>query len=216
MDNLSVLYFLEDIAHEKLIRPLVTRIAHQVAGDLGISSLRIEEQVQNAAGGKGSTLKEFSRFLRENKERQAHILIVAIDANCDKYTSRLEEILRRVKEAEIRWQVICAVPDPHIERWYLSDPSAIPRAFHQENPVPISLPRYKCERDWYKHALRKAIESTAGISPPLGGAEYGQEIAEAMDLYTAGKEDRALKHFVDNLKQVFFSLLRPFAEGKRE
>lgn len=216
MDSLSVLYFLEDIAHEKFIRALVHRVACQVAEDLGIPSLQIEEEVRNATGGRGATLTELSRFLRENRDLRSHILIVAIDANCTRYTQRLQEILRRVRDAEIRWQVVCAVPDPHIERWYLSDPSAIPRAFESESPPKMNLPRYKCERDWYKKALRQTIENVAGFVPPLGGAEYGREIAEAMDLYIAGTTDRALKHFVDNLKQALSSFLRPSEESEGE
>ncbi|MBC7227613.1 MAG: DUF4276 family protein [Thermoflexales bacterium] len=199
MDSIAVLYFLEDIAHEKFVRALVRRVAE----DSGIPSSRINEEVRNATGGKGTTLSEFSRFLRENQGLQIHVLVVAIDANCHKYTSRLREIRRRVKNAGIGWQVVCAIPDPHIERWYLADPSAIPRAFQKERGLTTHLPRYKCERGWYKQALRRAIEDVAGFVPPLGGVEYGQDIAGAMDLYTAGRDDRALKHFIDDIKQVF-------------
>lgn len=214
MDSIVVLYFLEDIAHEKFIRALVDRVAHQVAEALGISSLQIKEEVRNATGGRGATLTEFSRFLRENKGLVSDILIVAIDANCRRYTRQKQEILSLVKIAEIRWQVVCAVPDPHIERWYLSDPSAIPRAFGVKSDYQVELPKYKCKRGWYKNELRRIIENAAGFVPQLGGAEYGQEIAKAMDLYTAVKGDRALKHFIDDLKQAFSYFLRPLAESE--
>ncbi len=201
MDRISLLYFLEDIAHEKFLRALVTRIAQ----DRGIAPSLLEHEVRNATGGKGKALAEFSQFLRESQGLQCYIMIVAIDANCWGFQERRKEILRRVKQPEVRWQVVCAVPDPHIERWYLSDPTALPRALeplHTGRGQEVTLPPYKCRRGWYKQALRRAIEENAGFVPPLGGTEYGQEIAMAMDLYRACKEDRSLKNFVDDLQQA--------------
>ncbi len=199
MVRFRVLYFLEDIAHEKFLRALVTR----VAGAQGIPSEQMVHEVRNAVGGKGKALAEFSQFVREERT-SGDILVVAIDANCRRYVERRKEILRYL-QPEKAWQVVCAIPDPHIERWYLGDPSAISKVFGLETPLGVSLPRYKCDRDWYKNALRKAIEN-AGFIPQLGGAEYGQEIAEAMDLYQVGKEDRAFKHFIDDLTQVLTRL----------
>ncbi len=40
---------------------------------------------------------------------------------------------------------------------------------------------------------------------PLGGVEFGAEIAEAMDLYQATQADSSLKHFLDQLQQAFSS-----------
>ncbi len=202
MGKISLCYFLEDIAHEKFLRALVTRIAR----DRGIEPSLLDHEVRNATGGRGKALAEFAQFLRESPALQCHILIVAIDANCQGYQERRGEILRLVKQPEVRWQVVCAVPDPHIERWYLSDPTALPRAlgsFYKGRAQEVTLPPYKCRRGWYKQALRRAIEENAGFVPPLGGTEYGQEIAEAMDLYRACKEDRTLKNFVDDLKEAF-------------
>ena len=197
MGKISLLYFLEDIAHEKFLPALVTRIAQ----DRGIEPSLLEHNVRNATGGKGRALAEFSQFLRESQGLQCHILIVAIDANCQSYQKRRKEILRRVKQSEVRWQVVCAVPNPHIERWYLSDPTV----FRGKG---VTLPPYKCERGRYKRILREAIEEHTGSVPPLGGIEYGQEIAKAMDIHKARKEDRALGRFVDDLKQAFAILMK--------
>ncbi len=199
MVRFRVLYFLEDIAHEKFLRALVTR----VAGEQGIPSEQMVHEVRNAVGGKGKALAEFSQFLRE-EGISGDILVVAIDANCSRYGKRRKEILKHV-EPEKGWRVVCAIPHPHIERWYLGDPSALSRVFGLRTLSGTSLPCYKCDRDWYKNALRKAIEN-AGFIPPLGGAEYGQEIAGAIDLYQVGKEDRAFKHFIDDLIQALTRL----------
>jgi len=113
MGEISLLYFLEDIAHEKFLCALVNRIAQEQ----GIGPSQLVHTVRNATGGKGKALAELTRFLREHQRLQCHILIVAIDANCQKYTARRNEILKRVPQ-ETQWQVVCAIPDPYIERWY--------------------------------------------------------------------------------------------------
>jgi len=100
------------------------------------------------------------------------------------------------------------VPDPHIERWYLADSRGLQQVL-EANTVP-QVPAYKCERGRYKQALRDAIRQT-GIIAPLGGLEYGSDIAETLDLYTVGKSDASFKHFVDELRAG----LAPFA-GRQE
>jgi len=105
--------------------------------------------------------------------------------------------------------LVCAIPDPHIERWYIADPEGLQQAIGAGvRPVP---PAYKCERGRYKRAIL-GVFADVGIKPLLGGAEYGNDVVEAMDLYAAQQADPALKHFVDHLKEA----LSPFSRVPSE
>jgi hypothetical protein len=59
----------------------------------------------------------------------------------------------------------------------------------------------------YKQALRDAIRQT-GIIAPLGGLEYGPDIAEVLGLYGVGKADAGFKHFLDELQAGLVLLAR--------
>jgi hypothetical protein len=60
----------------------------------------------------------------------------------------------------------------------------------------------KCERDYYKSVLAKAVID-AGHPPTLGGIEFAPELIEAMDFFRAGKTDNSLKHFLGELNAFF-------------
>jgi len=42
----------------------------------------------------------------------------------------------------------------------------------------------------------------AGISPPLGGVEYADEIVALMDLYTASQNAPSLGRFIQDLRNA--------------
>ena len=198
MAEVHVGYFLEDIAQERFLCALVTRVAEEK----GIPVDMLRHEVRNASGGKGQAMNSLSQFLdrwRHDKVPVLDLLIVAIDSNCDSFTERRREIENLVRERGYHGPLACAVPDPHIERWYLADPEGFQRALSA--PEAPCCPRYKCERDRYKRALRKALRE-AGVEAPLGGAEYGDDIVRSMDLYRAGRRDRSLKHFLDDLREA--------------
>ncbi len=94
-------------------------------------------------------------------------------------------------------EVIAAVPDPHVERWYLLDLPALENAAGVKLSVQ-HVPE-KCEKDFYKKLLRQAFEGTE-IAPPLGGIEYGERVALEMNLYNASKQDHGLGDFVGCLR----------------
>ncbi len=198
---LTIGYFLEDNLHELFFTTLTRRVAE----DLGVV---IALDVRNATGGKGRVMAELKSYLRDvraGRETQYPILVVAIDSNCSKYQEKRNQIEQIKEQTGYSGEMVCAVPDPHIERWYLADAEGFRRAIAGSQP--LSLPGYKCEREHYKKALRHAFR-TAGISPQLDGAEYAREIVAEMDLYRAGQTDAALKHFLDDLR----STLRRFTE----
>ncbi len=204
MDEIRIGYFLEDIGQEQFLRTLVERVAQEV----GIASQRLRHEVRNATGGRGKVLDELRRFLRDvGRERESPfpLLIVAIDGNCKGYQERRNEIHAIVERSGYRGRVICAVPDPHIERWYLVAPRTLQRVLGVS--VTPGVPPYKCERGRYKRALREAIRQ-AGIIAPLGGIEYGPDVARALDLYTVGRADPGFKHFVDELREGLSPFVR--------
>ena len=197
-EPLAIGYFLEDIAHERLLTSLVERMAER----LGLAVLH---DVRNASGGRGLVMTELRQYLldvRAGRLATPQVLVVAIDGNCTSYQGRRREIEQVRDRARYQGTLVCAVPDPHIERWYLADPEALRAAVAGGQPP--SLPQRKCERDLYKRALRQAFGG-AGITPQLGGAEYAQDIVTQMDLSRAAQADRSLGHFLSDLRSALMS-----------
>ena len=208
MAEIRIGYFVEDIRHESFVKSLVARIA----GEMGLPPETLRPTVWNATGGRGAVLRSLERFLRDvsgESQSPLDVLIVAIDGNCSTYLEQRRLIDEAAQRSGYPRKAVCAVPDPHIERWYLADPDGFQRALGAANVPP--LPAYKCERGVYKQALRQAI-GQVGVVPPLGGAEYGADIAETLDLFAAGKADSGLKHFVRDLRAA----LAPFAAGHKQ
>ena len=123
-------------------------------------------------------------------------MIVATDANCKGRAEKLREITEITGKVTAR--VICAIPNPHIERWLLLDSAAFKSVFDRGCDVPDQ----KCERRRYKKMLMDAILQ-AGISPSLGGIEFADEIVDAMDLERTAQADDSLGHFIMELQAVF-------------
>ena len=105
--------------------------------------------------------------------------------------------IREVTDATAA-RVICAVPDPHIERWLLVDSAAFKSVLGRG----CAAPDQKCEKARYKRLLIEAIRQ-AGIIPNLGGIEFAADIVAAMNLARASRLDPSLKPFLDELKTVF-------------
>jgi len=163
---LQVVYFFEDIAHERFVRGLTRRVARECG-------VEMEEHIRNATHG-SRVWGEWRQFLREigkGRGPQPDVLIVVADGDCKGATEvrrQLEEEANRIGSRA--FHLVCAVPDPHIERWYLEDAEALPRVVPGARPRPL---RYKCERDRYKNALRNAIRAAGGEpsrSASSGGA----------------------------------------------
>ena len=55
--------------------------------------------------------------------------------------------------------------------------------------------------------MKTAIQE-AGHPQPLGGIEFAAELAEAMDLYRAGRADASLRAFLDDLRAALKTLTR--------
>ena len=197
-DPIAIGLFLEDIGQERFIRELVLR----VAAETGHSPDAYRFDVRNSQGGSGRAIQEYQRFLRDYTRGNSvsfDVLVVAIDGNCKgaaTVTNRLSEITQR---NNYPGRVVYAIPDPHIEKWYMADSNACQIGIGSaEQP---QCPPYKCEKDRYKKALTDAIRS-AGVIPLQGGAEYAPDIIARMNLYDAGKNDPSLGRFIDDLRNV--------------
>ena len=188
-----IAYFLEDAGQEAIIPPLVKRFIRE-AGKLAED---FDHRTLNARGG--GSISSYKRFLADANRRMhlpADLLIVGSDGNCKGFATRRDEI-KAVAANPPYPIVVTAVPDPHVERWYLLDPSALAKvAGISKMPA---LPAHKCEKDYYKQLLRSAFTNSP-IIPLLGGTEYGALVADKMDLYAASKADHGLAEFIVGVK----------------
>jgi len=195
----TIAYFLEDIGQEAIIPPLVKRLIREA----GKPADDFEHRTLNARGGRSiSSYKTFLADARRRMHLPADLLIVGSDGNCQGFAKRRDEI--RAEAADPPYpNVVTAVPDPHIERWYLLDIPALSVAAGLSK-IP-ALQQHKCDKDYYKRLLRSAFDGSSVI-PPLGGTEYGPLVADRIDLYAAGKADHGLAEFVkavrDWIKQL--------------
>jgi hypothetical protein len=195
----KILYFLEDRAQEGFIKALVNRIAN----DLHIPSSSLVNDVRSARGG-STVITEFERFMKDtmqSRSSEVDILIVSIDGNCKGYKKRVKQLLGYIKLSHpLKNKVVFAVPDPHIERWYLMDQ----RAF--KNGVGIDrapqMPAYKCKKDYYKNLLHQAL-ADSDISSLFGGAEYAENIVSNIEsLDSLFNQNAGFKNFIEDLRSL--------------
>jgi hypothetical protein len=186
---LTIDLFAEDRAHEEFLKAMLQRIAKQ-------EGKAVVLHVRSARGGHGRALSELTLYQRSVLKAPQNfqvpdLLCVAIDANCQRFAQARKQIEAKL-EAPFTDRAVIACPDPHIERWYLSDPDS----FQQAIGGTPKLGRKKCERAFYKAVLAKAVRD-GGHPPTLGGIEFAREIVEVMDFFRAGKAEGSLKHFLD-------------------
>ena len=63
-------------------------------------------------------------------------------------------------------------------------------------------PDQKCSKDRYKKLLLDAMQN-AGITPPLGGMEYAEDIVNAMNLQRIEQVDSSFGKFLKDLQNKF-------------
>lgn len=184
-------FFLEDSAQEAFIPPLFERLIVEE----GFSVSDFQFKILCSRGG--GSIQEYKNFIKRAKKHSnlADALVVGSDGNCNGFTKRREQLL---KIAATPYPVVfTAIPDPHIERWYLLDSLALSRAIGTN--VQAITPVAKCEKNHYKKLLREVFEKT-DVQPPLGGWEYGPILAKNIDLYHASQTDHALGDFVRQVR----------------
>jgi len=199
VDKFHVLYFLEDRAHEGFIKALVER----VAAEEGVSADRLIHDVRSARHG-SQVLNQYRKFLRallKTVTIQADAVIVALDGNCKGYNDRKKELDKHLKtDHPLQEKVVYAIPDPHIERWYIMDQQAFRDGTGITNPP--ALPSYKCKKDYYKQILTQALVDS-NIHSLLGGAEYAEKIVgHIKNLETFASKDASAQFFIRDLKTL--------------
>ena len=203
--RIRVAYFLEDRAHESLLKAIVRRVAREE----GLPEAELVHDVRSSRGGQAlARFAEFVRDYSQGADLPFDFLVVAVDANCSKYSHRVKQLRQLAEKAHYPAvdRIAFAVPDPHIERWYLLDPVALRRAIGGTRGP--NVPAYKCEKAYYKSALRKILED-AGIDSLLGGVEYGEQIVQNInDWLPVVKRDTGFRHFLQDLRSCFRSVSR--------
>lgn len=198
MDSITIGYFLEDVAQERFLTALVSRVADEES----FVARSVSHQVRNATGGRGQVLAELHHFLTDTG-RQSNspfdIMVVAIDTNCQPYRSHVSQIENEKTRSGYTGTLVIAAPNPHIEAWYMADPGGLQRATGVTDAPRV--PKRKCKRARYKQALREMFGS-ASFYPPLGGAEFGDVIVAEMNLFDACRTDNSLNRFVGQLRNA--------------
>ncbi|MBI2422967.1 MAG: hypothetical protein HYV27_09085 [Candidatus Hydrogenedentes bacterium] len=190
---LKVMLFVEDLAHELFLIPLVERIA-------GDRSVVVNVESRSVRGGRGRMLSELGQFLKDLESGKAvgmpDLFVVGTDANCKGQLERQKEIEKRIPE-KFREFTAYAIPDPHIERWMLVDSHAFKQQFGQG----CNAPGTKCDRDRYKDQLFSQI-CASGVTPQLGGMEHAESIVSCLDIEHCIRNDASFKQFVVRLRRL--------------
>lgn len=199
-DRIKILYFLEDRAQEKFIKALVEKVA------LGESLIlnNLKHDIRSGRGGSRviTEFRDFVKFNEKNGTIDFDLLVVAIDGNCQGHSKRKSELEKYItQDHPFKDKVVYAVPDPHIERWYILDQRAFKNAVEIEKAPP--LPKYKCERNHYKQLLIQTLKE-ADVGSSFGGTEYAERIVEHMEnIDILDRDNAGFRAFIQQLRRKF-------------
>lgn len=188
----EIALFVEDFAHKEFLAGLLHRLSDEY-------NVAIRLDWRNVRRGHGAVLYELKQFLRDLQRKRAalpDLVIVATDANCMGLSERLKQIGELT--SKVKTPSICAIPDPHLERWLQLDS----KAFKSVLGRGCSAPDHKCEKARFKKMLIDAVLSS-GVTPGLGGIEFARDIVQAMDLDRAGKADASFARLLKKLRDNF-------------
>ena len=191
---MRVALFLEDVGHERFVGALVRRLASE-------ANVEVEMEVRNARGGAPRLDQQFVQFLRDNVtiDQRLDLVVVIRDTDCVGVERVKTRYLGLVRNVHYSGEVVVGAPEPHIECWYLSDPTALQRVLRAD--AQASVPDSKCGRERFKQMLYQIVED-AHVAPLLGGIEYAEDIVEEMDIYRACSNVPSLDTFVRDLKKA--------------
>lgn len=190
----DVLLFVEDVGHVAFISEVSQRVAQQEGVECRID-------VRNGSGGHGTVVTEFGRFLRDVRRggmATGDVLIVAADADTERWQQRRRELVSVAAREGYGGLLVCAVPQPHVERWYMLDHEALRTALScPDLPDPGVGHR---EKDW-KQRLAVAFRE-AGYGGVLPGT-FAPDIVRAMNLQLACETDDSFQAFLNDLRAAF-------------
>jgi len=185
----DLLLFVEDSAQEKFLSAMLRRLATEAAINLNI-------HVRSATGGSGQVLIHLSQFLREvqrNTSTMPDGLVIAVDANCKGFNAARK--LAQDRAGKHKDSLIYAIPDPHIERWFLLDSEAFRAVLGRG----CAAPDAKCEKERYKKLLTKAVLD-AGLQPLLGGIEYAEDFVTQYHFQRISDNDPSFNKFLGEVR----------------
>ena len=191
---MNVHYVLEDVAHARFVPAMFERIAAEFDVKLQISGGSPEGGASRAV----KALRQLLADIRTGIYDQPDVIVLGIDADCGQQGNRSQQAERARQQEHYQGTLLTAEPDPHIEIWYLADPAFVQQLLQIPQLPPT--PTEHCKKDEYKEQLRTAVLSS-GAPAPLGGVEYGPEIAMGMDLYRAMKNVPSLSRFVEAARE---------------
>ncbi len=205
---MQILYFLEDRAQEGFIKALVERAAKEESIPTG----SLTHDIRSARYGSG-VIREFKNFLRDTRKTgpsTVDLLIVAIDGNCKGHRDRIKQLEKMIPPNHpFKDRVVYAVPDPHIERWYIIDQRAFKYGVGLDRPP--ALPPYKCKKAHYKQVVNQALRES-GISSLLGGAEYAERIVASIEtLESFSRQNAGCEAFLEDLRSRFRNKMRGYS-----
>lgn len=200
MDKIHILYFLEDRLQEGFIKALVVRAAKEEL----IETDSLSHDVRSARGG-SRIINEFRNFIRYSTKTgivDADLLVVTIDGNCKGYKDRVKQLEKYIKPTHpFENKIVYAIPDPHIERWYIMDQRAFRDGVGLDKAP--DLPPYKCKKAHYKQVLNKTLKES-NVHSLLGGAEYAEKIVgNIIDINSLGKQNAGFEAFIKDLRSKF-------------
>ena len=188
----KILFFVEDNAQEQILPGLFVRIAE----GQGIPHGGLDIQIPYSSGG--GSIKALKDYARDyGKDNLADCIVLGSDGNCNGLNKKRQSLEKNLRPLDLPQTIILAIPNPHIERWYMLDSKALSEAVGES--VMDHAPRQKCEKGHYKQLLKDAIQS-AGVVPLQGGAEYGGEIAKSLDLYKVSKSEPGFAYFEEQVR----------------
>jgi len=186
--GVAVELFAEDAAHERFLRAMIARLA-------GDHQKNAVIRARSVVGGHGRAIAELALYQRTLMKigggRLPDALVVAIDSNCKAFSQAVKSIQSAVKH-ELAPISVIACPEPHVERWYMADPST----FRKVIGVPPPTVKRKCDRDRYKSLLASTVKR-AGHRTALGGIDFADDLVESMDLKRASAAERSLRAFIE-------------------
>lgn len=180
----------EDRGHEQFLSPLIQRIVVEFG-------LLLDLRVVSARGGAPRLDLELELFRKsiEFNSRKPDAIVIGQDGNCNGWLKTADQIKARLG-SKLAHLLVPACPDPHVEKWYLADQSAFTKVVGGGR---ISLSTAKCQRDYYKRLLTKAI-GDAGHFDGSGGLDFGPDLVAQMDIFATCRSNPDLASFVDGLR----------------
>lgn len=179
--------FCEDAAHEAFGRAVIERCAVE-------EETAVTLNVPTARFGIPRLKRELAAFqsVLRNTSGAPDLLVVMVDANDVGVAGRRREV-ESALDAALFPEVVVAVPDPYVERWFLADPASF-RELLGGSP-PEGSPRSRV--DW-KERLVTTLEG-AGEIVTQGGAEFADDIVGAMNQAPAGQTVPSLGTFFSDV-----------------